>query len=128
MATAWTKKARSHSRRLRELDEIGLIDIYCAQNAQRVANRPEEPCILCEGNGQCEGSLADAWATYPDRHKIFGDPELDPADFDADGIARWTCMQCGGTGRCRLDEYPLLAETVARFRGFLEACGGFQIW
>jgi hypothetical protein len=41
--------------RLRELDEIRLIDIYCAQDAERVANRPEQPCFLCQGTGQCAG-------------------------------------------------------------------------
>lgn len=41
--------------RLRELDEIRLIDIYCAKDAECVANLPEQPCFLCQGTGQCAG-------------------------------------------------------------------------
>ena len=48
-----TATALQLASRLRELDEIRLIDIYCARDAERVANRPEQPCFLCQGTSQC---------------------------------------------------------------------------
>jgi hypothetical protein len=99
-------------------DELasGRCQHYAAAYARAIATLPLETCEFCEGTGTRSDAVGLEHG-FPTR--------INPHT----GQPGW-CNGCDGLGTHPpfLAHYPFSPENVEAFAGFLEACGGFEIW
>ena len=84
--------------------ESGATTRYEVDYMSGLNAMPDEECDLCNGTGTRKNCGDMGWCNG--------------------------CNGCEGRGKVRPSAtwYPFSAENVARFRDFVAACGGFEIW
>jgi hypothetical protein len=105
------------AKRLSEEIDSGRTAAAMAARDARIGALPDEQCDGCEGTGvemhvyQARGCWLGR-VTLPEEERVR------------------QCVSCKGKGSCPPWErqYHVNADVIAKFRDFLAACGGFEIW